>query len=239
MDIRDVHLNRLRLAEQQFRLACTAHLAVSNGVQPLDVPVEWVFGRHRVSYEDFGLRQDQAAYAASLLEMTATFIVASTIRDALVVLFPDTKRHKDQDVVSAYQISRLIRNAFAHNMIQPVWSIDADCRDAEFEIKDVIRLNTSDLNGVHLDWRHYGDPLAIFYFGRYVRESLLNDFIDPNRAKPPYPILECYQQGRLILRRIDSLPEGAVEIATAGPGEHIELGGGHRIEVPPQRSGGR
>ena len=91
MDIRDIHLNRLRAAEEQFRMACTTHLAVSNGVQPLDVPVEWVFGRHRVSYEDFGLRPDQADYAASLLEMTATFVLASTVRDALVALFPTPK----------------------------------------------------------------------------------------------------------------------------------------------------
>lgn len=232
MGIRDIHLNRLRAAEQQFRMACTTHLAVSNGVQPLDVPVEWAFGRHRVSYEDFGLRSDQADYAASLLEMTATFVLASTVRDALVALFPNTQNHTDKHVVAAYQISRLIRNAFAHSMIQPIWSIDADCRDRDFEIEDVIRLSTACLNGVDLDWRHYGGPLAIFYFGRYVRESLLNDPIDPNRAKPSYPILECYQQGRLILRHVDSLPERAVKIASAGPGESLELGDGHRIEVP-------
>lgn len=232
MDNRDTHLNRLRLAEQQFRLACTVHLAVSNGVQTLDVPVEWVFGRLRVSYEDFGLRQDQAIYAASQLEMTATFVIASAIRDALVKLFPDTKQHNDQNVVSAYQITRLIRNAFAHNMTHPMWSIDADCRDKTFEIKNVIRLDTSGLNGVHLDWRNYGGPLAIFYLGRYVRETLLKDPVDPNRAKPPHPTLECYQQGRLILRRIDNLPEGLTEIASAGPGERFEIGGGHWIEVP-------
>jgi hypothetical protein len=46
MDIREQHLNRLKLAEQQFRLACTGHLAVANGLQTLDVPVEWTFGRH-------------------------------------------------------------------------------------------------------------------------------------------------------------------------------------------------
>lgn len=39
-------LNRIKLAEQQFRLACTVHLVV-NGVQILDVPVEWSFGKHR------------------------------------------------------------------------------------------------------------------------------------------------------------------------------------------------
>jgi hypothetical protein len=116
LEIRDAHLGRLRLAEQQFRLACTVNLAVSNDVQTLDVPVEWVFG-HRVSYQEFGLRRDQADYAASQLEMTATLVMASTVRDTLVELFPGTKGHNNPNVVSAYQISRLVRNAFAHNMI--------------------------------------------------------------------------------------------------------------------------
>jgi hypothetical protein len=235
MDIRDVHLGRLRLAEQQFRLACTVNLAVSNGVQTLDVPIEWVFGRHRVSYKDFGLRHDQVDYAASQLEMTATLVMASTARDALVELFPGTKEHVDPNVVAAYQISRLIRNAFAHNMISPIWSIDDDCRDKIFEIDKVIRLDTAHLNGIYLDWRHYGGPLAIFCLGRYVREVLLNDSVDPNRAKPPHPILECYQQGRLILRRIEKLPEDAIIVASAKPGERLELGDGHWIGGPVRK----
>src|ERR1700733_12682652 len=138
-DIRDAHLGRLRMAEQQFRLACTVHLAVSNDVQTLDVPVEWVFGRHRVFYKDFGLRRDQADHAASQLEMTATLVMAGTIRNALVELFSRIKENSDPNVVAAYQISRLIRNAFAHNMIDPIWSIDEDCRNKTFGIEKVIR----------------------------------------------------------------------------------------------------
>jgi hypothetical protein len=60
MDDRETLVKKLMLAEQQFRLACTVNLAVENNVQTLDVPVEWSFGKHRVSYEEFGLRPDQA-----------------------------------------------------------------------------------------------------------------------------------------------------------------------------------
>jgi hypothetical protein len=225
------------LAEQQFRLACTVNLAVANGVQTLDVPVEWTFGRHRVSYEDFGLRAEQAELAASCLEMTATFVIAGAIRDALVGCFPNTRQHSDQDVVSAYQISRMMRNAFSHSMIYPVWSIDEDCKDRTFTIGDTISLNTAGLHGKPFDWRDYGGPLAVFKFGRFVRENLLGDKIDPNRKKPPFPSIECYQQGRLILRRVDELPEGAVKVADAGPGESLDLGDGHRIVVPSRKGG--
>lgn len=55
MNERTDGINRLRLAEHQFRLACTVNLAASNEVQTLDVPIEWTFGKHRVHYEEFGL----------------------------------------------------------------------------------------------------------------------------------------------------------------------------------------
>jgi hypothetical protein len=44
--------------------------------------------------------------------------------------------------------------------------------------------------------------LAIFYFGRFVREEILDDPIDLRREKPPFPTPEIYQHGRLILRRL-------------------------------------
>ena len=93
MDNREQHINRLKLAEQQFRLACTVHLAVANGAQTLDVPVEWVFGMHRVSYEYFGLRSDQADYAALQLEMTASFVLVGVVRDAVVGPLVNPKAH--------------------------------------------------------------------------------------------------------------------------------------------------
>jgi len=114
---RDEVVGKLRLAEHQFRLACTVNLAVTDGVQTLDVPVEWRFGRHRVGYLDFGLREDQAAWAAVQLEMTATCVLAGAIRDAIVTTFRDPKGHECPNVVNAYKISRHIRNAFSHSMV--------------------------------------------------------------------------------------------------------------------------
>ena len=225
MTNREQHLNRLKLAEHQFRLACTVHLAVFNGVQTLDVPVEWVFGKHRVSYEDFGLRPDQASQAASQLEMTATFVVAGVIRDALAELFDNPKAHENPDVVASYQISRMIRNAFSHSMLYPRWSIDSDCQNRVFTINHVISLDTTELHDKRAGWEDYGGPLAIYHFGRFVREVLLDDEVDPNRKKPSHPTVECYQRGRLILRRRDKLPTGLKEVV------HIDLGDGDHLHV--------
>jgi hypothetical protein len=210
---REKHINRLKIAEQQFRLACAVRLAISNGVQPLDVPVEWTFGAHRVSYEDFGLRFDQAPLAAKALAESAMFILVCTILDAIKSTFPNPKAHSDPKIVTAYQISRIIRNAFAHSAVEPYWNIDRDCANTIFSIDGVISIDTAEMSGRRIGWRDYGGPLAIFYFGRFVREVLLQDPIDPNRTKPAYPSLECYQQGPFILRKVGELPNGAVEQA--------------------------
>jgi len=203
-------LNRLKLAELQFRLACTVHLAVSNDAQTLDVPIMWSFGRHVVGYEDFGLRPDQADWAALQLEMTATFVLVGAIREAILCFFSNPKSESDPNVSAAYQISRIIRNAFSHSMICPKWSIDYDCKDRVFSIEDIISLDTNGLHGKPLEWQHYGGPLAVFYFGRFVRETLLKSPVDAGRRKPARPSLECYQQGRLILRRVDNIRHGSV-----------------------------
>jgi hypothetical protein len=234
---KEAHVNRIRIAEQQFRLACTVHLAVVNNVQTLDTPVEWTFGRHRVSYQDFSLRRDQAPLAAHALEETAMLALASSVRDAIIALFPNPKAHANPQVIAAYQISRMIRNAFAHSIVDPVWSIDADCSDKTFAIDDVISLSTAGLHGKRIDWLDYGGPLAIFHFGRFVREVLLQDPVNPNREKPDYPSIESYQMGRLILRKVDELPTRLVEVARAGPGEKIDLGGGYFIQARPEDDG--
>lgn len=233
MDDRNKYINQIKLAEQQFRLACTVHLAVTNDVQPLDVPVEWTFGKHRVAYQDFGLRPDQAPLAAQALEEAAMLVLTSTIRDAIAALFPNPKVHTNSKVVAAYQISRIIRNAFAHSVVDPVWSIDADCIDKTFAIDSVISLCTNGLDGKRIGWRDYGGPLAIFHFGRFVREVLLQDPVDPNRKKPDYPSIASYQMGRMVMRKVDELPPGLTEVARAGPGESIDLGDGYIIRVLP------
>lgn len=71
------HIQQLFAAELQFRLASAVRLAVTGNVQPLDLPMEWTHGQHRVRYEEIALRQDQADYAASFLHRSATYLMAS------------------------------------------------------------------------------------------------------------------------------------------------------------------
>lgn len=202
------HIQLLKLAEQQFRLACTVHFAVSTGGLSLDVPLEQTFGHHRTDYKEFGLRQDQAGYAAAALEFVATFTMAQVMLEAIKQSFPGVKikEHENAEIVAAYQISRMIRNAFAHHMLRPMWSIDDDCRDRKFAVGEVISLETSGLNGQYFDWRHYGGHLAVWRLSQWVRFTVLHDTPPANRVEPPYPKVEAHQQGRLILRKVADTP---------------------------------
>jgi hypothetical protein len=56
MSDRDKHVQLLFAAELQFRLASAVRLANTLEVQPLDLPMEWTYGKHRVTYEEVALR---------------------------------------------------------------------------------------------------------------------------------------------------------------------------------------
>ena len=195
------HIDLLFTAELQFRLASAVRLAVTMDNQPLDLPVEWSHGKHNVNYKEVALRKDQADFAAWNMHRSATFLIAVAMKDAIKAVVPDPRNVTNSDVQASYEISRLIRNAFAHSPFNPVWSIDPYCRNRVFEVRDVVSLDTTDLQGVAFNWRHYGGPLAMLRLCRYVRFEILKD---PKRTKRIIPIAKniYYQQGSLILEQV-------------------------------------
>lgn len=224
---RETHIQNLFTAELQFRLASAVRLAVTGNRQPLDLPMEWTHGQHRVRYEEIALRQDQADYAACFLHRSATYLMAVAIKDAIWAAVPNPKLSSDSNVRAAYQIARLIRNAFAHAPFSPTWSIDRDCRDTTFAVADLITLDTRKLQGTTFDWRHYGGPLALFRLCRFVRIDILEDQA-PTRKVVPIPGRVIHQQGDLILEKVDAIPPDAVPVdVKRRPDGGIDLGGGH------------
>jgi len=227
MTDREHHIQQLFTAELQFRLASAVRLAVTGNRQPLDLPMEWVHGQHRVQYEEIALRHDQADYAAAFLQRSATYLMAVAMKDAIRAVVTDPKASSDSDVRAAYQIARLIRNAFAHAPFSPTWSIDPDCRDKTFTIPDLITLDTTGLDGTAFDWRHYGGPLALFRLGRFVRIEFLKDEPAPRKVVP-MPGRSIVQQGDLIVEKVGAIPPDTAPVegnrrADGG----IDLGGGH------------
>ena len=129
-------------------------------------------------------------------------VCSQSTKDAIRVAVTDPKNAPSSDVRSAYQVARLIRNAFAHRPFDPTWSIDADCRDCVFEVPNVERLDTSCLDGRRFDWRDYGGPLALLRLAQFIRYDVLGDE-RRTRAEMPPPRFAYHQQGDLILERVD------------------------------------
>lgn len=201
-------LFELKIAELQFRLASTVRLSVTNKIQPLDVPTEWVHGVHKVVYKDIVLRDDQAEIASDYLQRTTTFLMAMLIRNALKKQFDNPKLNTNKNVISAYQIARLIRNAFAHSPIKPIWYIDEDCKNKKFSVENIISLNTRKLDKKPFDWRHYGGHLALLKLSKYVRIKILGDTDTGENRLISKPKKIYYQIGNLILKKINKLPKG-------------------------------
>jgi hypothetical protein len=199
------HVDLLFAAELQVRLAAAVRLATNAQTQPLAVPLQWSHGEHQVRYEEIAIRQDQAEVAAAIIQLSASYLLAVAAKDAIRSAVPDPKSAADADVRSAYQIARLIRNAFAHSPFNPIWSIDADCRDREFEVAGTIRLNTTGLHGERFNWRHYGGPLALLALARFVRHRVLGEPVT-ERKDIPLPKDVYSQQGDLIFKRVESPP---------------------------------
>lgn len=201
------HVRLLKSAELQFRLASAVRLATSTKRQPLDLPKIWSHGKHIIEYEEIALTPEEADYAACGLHRAATYLMAAQIREAIASVVYDAKNHHDSDVQSAYQIARLVRNAFAHHPLCPTWSIDHDCRDCIFVVRDIITLNTTHLHNKRLDWRDYGGPLALLRLSQFVRSQILHEdaaiipAIKPARGIST-PSVEYYQQGNFILERL-------------------------------------
>ncbi len=223
------HIGLLFTAELQFRLASAVRLAASLGTQPIDLPVTWTHGNQSVRYGEVALRPDRADYAAHFLQLSATYLMAVAVKDAIRTVVADPKAPSDSEVRAAYQTARLIRNAFAHAPFAPIWSIDPDCRGTVFEIADIIRLDTTDLHEKAFDWRHYGGPLALYRLAQFTRVQVLKDDPLPRKVLP-IPTTVVYQQGNLILRNVDEIPRDAIPVDVGRlPDGLIPLGDGHFI----------
>jgi len=175
MNIREKHIGYLRTVELQFRLASAVRLATTLEIQPLELPTEWSHGKHTVRCEEIALHPIQADFAAFHLQRAAIYLMAVQVLKAIKEVIPNAREHSDSCIRSAYQISRMIRNSFTHDPLQPKWAIDSDCRNQTFSVPGVIELDTTSVQGKEFDWRHYGGPLALFRLCQYVRCEILGD----------------------------------------------------------------
>ena len=129
-------INKLDFAEIQYKLA----LAVSSTCQSQQKSVisyleMFSFGKHTVDKTELILDKNQEELASVLLEHSATYITMVQLNSVLEEVWPNRLQHKNDNIRNASQITRLIRNAFAHDPFEPIWKITPRWDNHIFEVK--------------------------------------------------------------------------------------------------------
>lgn len=218
------HVSLLKRAELQFRLTLAVRTACTLGIQPLKVPVVFTFGKKTVTGADMTLSHDEADEAAAVLEHTTTYALALQVVQAIKDVLGKPRDHADSSVRAAFEIARLVRNAYAHQPFQPHWSIDPDCTNKTFEVPGIARIDTTSLAGQRVRWQDYGGMLAMFRLSQYTRSIILpselvsitatTDIGGPAKI-PELAFGDVVQLGRMLMVKIDRVPDGATPINPA------------------------
>ena len=101
----DHYLRSLELAEMQFKLAIHACSAAHGGNMPQNC-IGFIWGELSVSGDYLKLDGDELATAGSVLQHSATYLLAVSIDTALEKAFPDRLDHHTPDVAIAARIAR-------------------------------------------------------------------------------------------------------------------------------------
>lgn len=166
-------INKLNYAELQFKLAlAVSTTCVDSEESPLQYLTTFIHGEHTASEEELSLNKDQERFASVLLEHSATYLMVVQLNSVLGEAIPNRLQHPDKDIRDASQIIRLIRNAFAHDPFEPTWEIKPCWDNQIFEVKGIISLNTTELNGEKVKKKDYGGPIALLHLSQFIKELL-------------------------------------------------------------------
>lgn len=135
--------------------------------------IGWQYGGHFIDKGELHLSDEERQVAARRVMNSITYLLAAQICEAMKRLKPPARQHPQAEVASAFEMSRLIRNAFAHDPGVPTWSIDPDCANKVFEVSGIMRLDTTNLQGQPIAWEDYGGFLAVHRLSQWVRQNVL------------------------------------------------------------------
>jgi hypothetical protein len=166
------HVRYLRSAELQLLLAFKVNTLTVGSIIALPI-CHWRYGKHALSRDELALSMTDATLAADVLQRSTTLTLAVHIKSAFTQVIGPRERLDDPAHRAAFEIARLIRNAYTHQPMDPHWSIDPPCRDQEYIVPAVIRFDTTGLDGKRFEWQDYGGPIALYRLSEYVRLQVL------------------------------------------------------------------
>jgi hypothetical protein len=104
------------------------------------------FGQHVAHRDELALTTEQEEHAFAALEHCAPYLAAVQVHTILESIHTDPFKISESEIAAAFQIARLIRNAFARNPFEPIWEIRDTGKDHTFSVPSVITLNTTQAN---------------------------------------------------------------------------------------------
>jgi hypothetical protein len=150
-------VERLADAERLFKLAVAVHAACTvTDSNAFDYLEAFSFGRHVARRGELALSPDEEKTAAAALEHCATYLLAVQLDTVLQQSVEDRFHHPDDATRSAAWIARLLRNAFAHDPLRPIWQTYPECDDAFYEVAGIIALRTAGLDGKRVESGYVG-----------------------------------------------------------------------------------
>lgn len=171
------HVRALKHAETQFRFAIALNTLYSGADDDLPTLIyfdKWYWGKHKVTKKELHLSRNDERNGAMFLSHSALYILVVQIDTALEALLGKGRfNHQNNEIRSVACISRLIRNAFAHNPFYPTWLIDRKMKNKKYRVERVgIEIDTTGLENVYVKRKHYGGPLAVLELSKFVRALL-------------------------------------------------------------------
>ncbi len=137
---------------------------------------QFTWGQHTLESQDLELSPEEEELASSLFEHSATYILAIQVDSAFENLLPDRFNYSDIEIKSACVIARLIRNSFAHSPLAPIWLVPKAMRNQIFEVKNTIKLATTNLNNQPISRWDYGGPIALLKLANFSLRVIKSDF---------------------------------------------------------------
>jgi hypothetical protein len=130
------------------------------------------YGKLSIGGDDLKLSEEDAALASNCLKHCSIFTLAVVIDSAFENIVPDRFNSPNQDIKIAARIARILRNAYTHDPFFPRWNCTNKNHVGEFIIPNVIAIDTATVNGLEVEWQHYGGLLALLLFLRHCQKLL-------------------------------------------------------------------
>lgn len=130
------------------------------------------YGGLHISESGLKLSADDAALASNGLKHCSILTLAVVVDSAFENLVPDRFNSSNEDIKIAARIARILRNAYTHDPFFPKWNCTNQNHIGKFIIPNVIAIDTAAINGLEVEWQHYGGLLSLLLFLRHCQKLL-------------------------------------------------------------------